>query len=124
MYPAEVLRNIKYKDGGKTKECDLLPIREVELKTIMEQVAGRKENVERIILYDGHIDFLMKDGTVKSHIRKYSGDGFNKTPFSRKIFCGYCEFDAGIWSSLVQEVVVKAKDDIRFIFKNGFEVRV
>lgn len=35
-----------------------------------------------------------------------------------------CEFDARIWSSLVQEVVVKAKDDIRFIFKNGFEVRV
>lgn len=35
-----------------------------------------------------------------------------------------CEFDAGVWSSLVQEVVVKAKDDIRFIFKNGFEVRV
>ena len=35
-----------------------------------------------------------------------------------------CEFDAGIWSSLVQEVVVKVKDDIRFIFKNGFEVRV
>ena len=34
------------------------------------------------------------------------------------------EFDAGIWSSLVQEVVVKAKNDIRFIFKNGFEVRV
>ena len=56
----------------------------------MEQVAGRRENVERIILFDGHIDFLMKDGTVKSHIRKYSGDGFNKTPFSRKIFCGYC----------------------------------
>ena len=27
-------------------------------------------------------------------------------------------------SSLVQEVIVKAKDDIRFIFKNGFEVRV
>ena len=35
-----------------------------------------------------------------------------------------CEFDAGIWSSLVQEVIVKSKDDIRFIFKNGFEVRV
>ena len=32
--------------------------------------------------------------------------------------------DAGIWSSLVQEVIVKSKDDIRFIFKNGFEVRV
>ena len=35
-----------------------------------------------------------------------------------------CEFDDGIWSSLLHEVVVKAKDDIRFIFKNGFEVRV
>ena len=35
-----------------------------------------------------------------------------------------CEFDAGIWSSLVQEVIVKAKDDIRFIFKNGFEVKI
>ena len=35
-----------------------------------------------------------------------------------------CEFDAGIWSSLVQEVIAKAKDDLRFIFKNGFEVRV
>ena len=35
-----------------------------------------------------------------------------------------CEFDAGIWSSLVQEVIVKSKDDIRFMFKNGFEVRV
>ena len=34
------------------------------------------------------------------------------------------EFDEGLWSSLVQEVVVNAKDDIRFIFKNGFEVRV
>ena len=34
------------------------------------------------------------------------------------------EFDAEIWSSLVQEVIVKAKDDITFVFKNGFEVRV
>ena len=34
------------------------------------------------------------------------------------------KFDAGIWSSLVQEVIVKAKDDITFKFKNGFEVRV
>lgn len=34
------------------------------------------------------------------------------------------EFDAGIWSSFVQEVVVKAKDDITFVVKNGFEVKV
>ena len=74
----------------KTKECDLLPIREVELKTIMEQVAGRRENVERIILYDGHIDFIMKDSTVKSHIREFTPLGRKATPFSGKISCGYC----------------------------------
>ena len=34
------------------------------------------------------------------------------------------EFDEELWCSLVQEVIVKAKDDIRFIFKNGFEIRV
>ena len=31
--------------------------------------------------------------------------------------------DVVLWSRLVQEVIVKAKDDITFIFKNGFEVR-
>ena len=35
-----------------------------------------------------------------------------------------CEFGVGFLSSLVQEVVVKAKNDIVFKFKNGFEVRV
>lgn len=34
------------------------------------------------------------------------------------------EFDEGIWSSLVQKVVIKTKGDITFFFKNGFEVRV
>ena len=33
------------------------------------------------------------------------------------------EFDEGLWSSLVQEVVVKSKDDILFIFKNGFKMK-
>ena len=33
------------------------------------------------------------------------------------------KFDEGLWSSLMQEVVVKAKSDIRFIFKNGFEIK-
>lgn len=32
------------------------------------------------------------------------------------------EFDAVIWNSLVQEVIVKARDDIVFKFNNGFEV--
>lgn len=32
------------------------------------------------------------------------------------------EFDEGLWSSLVQEVVITSKDDILFIFKNGFKI--
>ena len=74
----------------KTNECDLLPIKELELKTIMEDVAGRREDVERITLFDGHIDFLLKDGTKKKYIREFKPMGKKTTPFSGKIFCGYC----------------------------------
>ena len=68
-----------------------------ELNIISEQIESKKAKRE---LFKGFIRTLEKQ------------DGLT------------CEFDAGIWSSLVQEVVVKAKDDIRFIFKNGFEARV
>ena len=64
---------------------------------IAEQIESKKAKRE---LFKGFIRTLEKqDGLIK-------------------------EFDAGIWSSLVQEVIVKAKDDIVFKFKNGFEVRV
>lgn len=33
------------------------------------------------------------------------------------------EFNEGLWSSLVQAVEVKSKDDILFIFKNGFKIK-
>ena len=33
------------------------------------------------------------------------------------------KFDEGLWSNLVHEVVVKSKDDILFIFKNGFKIK-
>ena len=74
----------------KTKECDLLPIREEELKTIMEQTVGSKNKLERIILFDDHIDFFLTDGTVRTHIREYPKGGYCQTPFSRKISCGCC----------------------------------
>ena len=35
-----------------------------------------------------------------------------------------CEFDAGIWSSLVDHVTVTDKDNIVFSFKNGLETKV
>lgn len=74
----------------KTKECDLLPIREEELMDIMEQTVGEKDKPEKIMLFDDHVDFTMPDGTVRTHIREYPQGGYCATPFSRKIFCGYC----------------------------------
>lgn len=33
-------------------------------------------------------------------------------------------FDEGVWSSLMDHVTINSKEDIRFIFKNGVEIRV
>ena len=87
-------KEIQYKfikcNKRKTKECDLLPIRESELKAIMEQVVGDKKNVKQIILYDDHIDFILIKGGIKTYIREYPKGSYKKTPFSRKVYCGYC----------------------------------
>ena len=63
---------------------------------ISEQIESKKAQRE---LFKGFIQALEKQGTL---IEK---------------------FDEGLWSSLMQEVVVKAKSDIRFIFKNGFKIK-
>lgn len=34
------------------------------------------------------------------------------------------EFEPGLWCSLIKEIVIRAKDDITFIFKNGLEIKV
>ena len=67
-----------------------------EYDKISEQIESKKAQRE---LFKGFIQVLEKQGTL---IEK---------------------FDEGLWSSLMQEVVVKAKSDIRFIFKNGFEIK-
>lgn len=41
-------------------------------------------------MFDDHIDFVMADGSVKTHIREYPQGGYFKTPFSRRIYCGCC----------------------------------
>ena len=64
---------------------------------LTELIDGKKAQRE---LFKGFIQNLEKQGTLIE------------------------EFDEGLWSNLVQEVIVKARDDIRFIFKNGFEARV
>lgn len=60
------------------------------------QIDGKKAQKE---LFKGFIQALEKQGTLIE------------------------EFDEGLWSSLVQEVVVKSKDDILFVFKNGNEIK-
>lgn len=34
------------------------------------------------------------------------------------------EFDRDIWNSLLEEILVKAKDDVTFVFRGGYEVKV
>lgn len=63
---------------------------------LTEQIEGKKAQRE---LFKGFVRALEKQGTLIE------------------------EFNEGIWSSLVQEVVINSKDDIRFIFKNGFETK-
>ena len=74
----------------KTKECDLLPMRENELKEIVEQHFGGREKLKRIIMFDDHIEFIPLSGGTVTINREYPKDGYCKTPFSRKIYCGCC----------------------------------
>ena len=67
-----------------------------EYDKISEQIEGKNAQRE---LFKGFIGALEKQGTLVE------------------------EFDEGLWSSLVQEVVVKSNDDILFIFKNGFNIK-
>ena len=77
--------------------CGHMPLAKAKYDDIAEQIESKKAKRE---LFKGFIRTLEKQ------------DGLTY------------EFDARIWSSLVQEVIVKAKDDIVFKFKNRFEVRV
>ena len=67
-----------------------------EYDKISEQIEGKNAQRE---LFKGFIGALEKQGTLVE------------------------EFDEGLWSGLVQEVVITSKDDIRFIFKNGFKIK-
>ena len=74
----------------KIGECKMLPINENLLKEIMENEVGDRDKVEQITLFDDHIDFLLKDDTIKTHIREYVPNGYYQSPFSRNIDCGHC----------------------------------
>ena len=83
--------------------------------------------------YRRYVDIIEMYNTIKADYDKIS-EQIESKKAQRELFKGFIralekqgalleEFDEGLWSSLVQEVVVNAKDDIRFIFKNGFEIK-
>lgn len=79
-----------------------------------------------------YVDLTEMYNTIKADYDKISEEIESKKA-QRELFKGFIralekqgilieKFDEGLWSSLMQEVVVKAKSDIRFIFKNGFDL--
>ena len=110
-----------------------------EINIISEQMEIAIAENSRVALDQDEYEKRYKQLTERYEKAKAKYDGISEQieqkKAKRELFRGFIrtlekqdglikEFDAGIWSSLVQEVIVKAKDDIVFIFKNGFEVRV
>ena len=110
-----------------------------EINIISEQMEIAIAENSRVALDQDEYEKRYKQLTERYEKTKAKYDGISEQieqkKAKRELFRGFIrtlekqdglikEFDAGIWSSLVQEVIVKAKDDIVFIFKNGFEVRV
>lgn len=110
-----------------------------EINIISEQMEVAIAENSRVALDQDEYERRYKQLTERYEKAKAKYDGISEQieqkKAKRELFKGFIrtlekqdglikEFDAGIWSSLVQEVIVKAKDDIIFKFKNGFEVRV
>ena len=124
----------------ETDSLDMdLQDRITELNIISEQMQIAIAENSRVALNQDEYEKRYKQLTERYEKAKAKYDGISEQieqkKAKRELFRGFIrtlekqdglikEFDAGIWSSLVQEVIVKAKDDIVFIFKNGFEVRV
>ena len=109
-----------------------------ELNIIAEQMQTAIAENSRMALDQNeyerrYANLTERYNTIKSEYDKIS-EQIESKKAQRELFKGFIralekqgalveEFDEGLWSSLVQEVVVNAKDDIRFIFKNGFEIK-
>ena len=110
-----------------------------DLNIISEQMQVAIAENSRVALDQGEYEKRYAELTARYEKAKAGyddiADQIESKKAKRELFKGFIrtlekhdgiieEFDAGMWSSLVQEVIVKAKDDVRLIFKNGFEVRV
>ena len=109
-----------------------------ELNIIVEQMQTAIAENSRMALDQNeyerrYANLTERYNTIKSEYDKIS-EQIESKKAQRELFKGFIralekqgalveEFDEGLWSSLVKEVVVNGKDDIRFIFKNGFEIK-
>lgn len=110
-----------------------------ELNIISEQMQTAIAENSRVAIDQGEYEKRYGELTARYEKAKAKYDDIaeqiEEKKAKRELFKGFIrtlekqdslieEFDAGIWSSLVQEVIVRAKDDIVFKFKNGFEVKI
>ena len=109
-----------------------------ELNIIAEQMQAAISQNSRIALDQDEYEQRYSQLTARYNSIKPRYDELSeqleRKKAQKKLFKGFIrmlqkqdsvvkEFDEGLWSGLVQEVVVHASNDIRFLFKNGFEVR-
>jgi len=57
---------------------------------ILEDNLGKRDVLDKIIIFDDHIEFFLKGGKIKNYIRQYPKGSYNKHCFSRKLQCGEC----------------------------------
>lgn len=74
----------------KTGECDLLPIREDDLREILAKTVKKNEELGGIILFDDHIDLYIDGGEIRTIIREYPKKSYNTYCYTRKLYCGEC----------------------------------
>lgn len=138
---AEIIENTKAMMNMVCNTDDLdkeLGDKVAELNIIAEQMQTAIAENSRMALEQNeyerrYADLTERYNTIKADYDKIS-EQIESKKAQRELFKGFIralekqgalveEFDEGLWSSLVHEVVVKSKDDILFIFKNGFKIK-
>ena len=108
-----------------------------ELNIITEQIEKAIAENSRVALdqteYEERYSKLAKRyETTKAKYDETAGQ-IERKKAQRELFKGFIrtlentgdvieEFEAGLWSSLVQEVVVQPCGELKFVFKNGAEI--
>lgn len=111
------------------KEMNVLVVRTQDIITKNSRVAQDEDEYQKT--YDDLMEKYRKSKAEYDRVtEQISGKqaqrerfkGFLATMENQKDFIA--EFDEGLWSNLMSHITINGKDDIRFTFKNRFEIRV